>query len=724
MLKPSDFNNAVPQFQNGNYASNPVNPQYIAEPSSTEYNRGAEPLQTLPAQWWNWFMNKFTSRFNKVNIYVKNIFNELSELLGVVQLSPDGTEGSPTISQLKTMFCSCYPNFIRDSSAIADTYVKQTTTVNGHALSGDVSVTRDDLGLGTVATLNTGTASGCVPLVGSAMGTTNNNIVVTDVNGKLKPSGTVIGSAAGYDCSCFRPSTWTPSSVTCASTISRTGYTDAYNFDILLTNGSSTANGTTPYVSNKCRLQFCSTTGVLSAVCFNGLATRAGYATCLYNRPGSVANGLGNVYFYTGCTNASCVASNFGACICGANGCLYGIGGINLDVVCTTGCKSVAIGSSACTDGWSIYGCVGGSDQYNLIMNLTDDGSNYVGFACSGTVKSYICGSNGTFYGNVQGSVTGLASCASCNGSGVAFGDSATKGVFGRTDVGDIGWGTTANQSKVVQVCAIAYWNGAYTGTSSNLKYYCGGAFGSAAGKNAGNASGNVPLVGTALSTIDNIIVLTDANGKLKPSPYTIGNSAYKTAGSAVGNVPVVGTPLGTTNGQLVATDASGKLKPSGYTASSFLGATAKACCSVTADYATYLSKTTSNVTCAIYISSANDSIVCIKASCGNGTRNLMVDCALCATCAQNAWAIIRYPAALCIRCVKISNYVCVYCMCNRCSFPILFVPSIGNITECEMSYICSYIGRVIPASAEYCLGTYSSCIGQWSTCYPGIRVV
>ena len=74
MLSPSDFNSAVPQFTNGDYASNPINPQYIAEPDAENYNRGTEPLQTLPAQWWNWFLNKFTGRFNKVNIYVKNIF--------------------------------------------------------------------------------------------------------------------------------------------------------------------------------------------------------------------------------------------------------------------------------------------------------------------------------------------------------------------------------------------------------------------------------------------------------------------------------------------------------------------------------------------------------------------------------------------------------------------------------------------------------------------------
>lgn len=112
MLSPSDFNNAVPQFTNGDYASSPINPQYIAEPDAVNYNRGAEPLQTLPAQWWNWFLNKFTGRFNKVNIYVNNIFNELAQLLTLVSVTPSGTEGSPTIGQLKDMFENKYPNYL------------------------------------------------------------------------------------------------------------------------------------------------------------------------------------------------------------------------------------------------------------------------------------------------------------------------------------------------------------------------------------------------------------------------------------------------------------------------------------------------------------------------------------------------------------------------------------------------------------------------------------
>lgn len=81
--------------------------------------------------------------------------------------------------------------------------------------------------------------------------------------------------------------------------------------------------------SSCCSLTYIPTTGVLttSKFCGNlcGVATRAGYATCLYNRPASTtASATCNVYFYTGKTDASCVATNYCSCICGTNGYFYG----------------------------------------------------------------------------------------------------------------------------------------------------------------------------------------------------------------------------------------------------------------------------------------------------------------------------------------------------------------------------------------------------------------
>ena len=68
---------------------------------------------------------------------------------------------------------------------------------NGGTGSSTTAGARTNLGLGSAAVKAAGSAAGNVPEVGTALGTTDNNIVVTDAAGKLKPSGTTIGSAAG-----------------------------------------------------------------------------------------------------------------------------------------------------------------------------------------------------------------------------------------------------------------------------------------------------------------------------------------------------------------------------------------------------------------------------------------------------------------------------------------------------------------------------------------------
>lgn len=59
-----------------------------------------------------------------------------------------------------------------------------------------------------------------------------------------------------------------------------------------------------------------------------------------------------------------------------------------------------------------------------------------------------------------------------------------THTLFTRNSVGDIGWSTSSNQGLPVAVSAIAYWNGAYSGTTSNLTYCNKGAFGTMATQN------------------------------------------------------------------------------------------------------------------------------------------------------------------------------------------------------------------------------------------------
>ena len=115
MFSPSDYNDAVPQFSNGNYANESLNTLYVKEPDAVNYKKGAEPLQTLPVQWWNWLWNKITAKLNNLNIYVKNIFNELAGLLSLVNVTPDATEKNVTTEQLKDMFATKYPQYLYDN---------------------------------------------------------------------------------------------------------------------------------------------------------------------------------------------------------------------------------------------------------------------------------------------------------------------------------------------------------------------------------------------------------------------------------------------------------------------------------------------------------------------------------------------------------------------------------------------------------------------------------
>lgn len=350
MLSPSDFNNAVPQFTNGTYASNPLNPQYIAEPNSTDYNRGTEPLQTLPAQWWNWFINKFTGRFNKVNIYVKNLFNELAQLLSLVSMSPDGTEGTPTVGQLKCMFQCEYPTYLKDTTAMSSTYVPQTTMVNGHALCGNITITcvacaganGSGTAFGTASTVNTGTAVGCIPTVGTALGTTDGQFLATDASGKLKPS--------GYCASSFRATTWNPNCLTnIVDGITYCAYICCGNtFNITPSEGRSWIN----YVggSSQLRIGDGSGTGTLGTICASCFCGNATYAT---------AAGLANT--------ATCATSATHSCFL----CYTGVG---TSVVSAFQSIDSFCGSEATWASYLIFAHGNGETYYNQILRMPFSG--------------------------------------------------------------------------------------------------------------------------------------------------------------------------------------------------------------------------------------------------------------------------------------------------------------------------------------------------------------
>lgn len=73
--------------------------------------------------------------------------------------------------------------------------------------------------------------------------------------------------------------------------------------------------------------------------------------------------------------------------------------------------------------------------------------------------------------------------------AGTALGAAAYKEIINNTSAGALGWNnagnTHADNLRLVDVNTLAYWDGAYRGTSSNLTYYKGGAFGTMAKETA-----------------------------------------------------------------------------------------------------------------------------------------------------------------------------------------------------------------------------------------------
>lgn len=90
------------------YAENPTNPAMVEAPNQLEQERGVMPLETLPAQWHNWFWNEATKRFNGDAELIGNMVAEVENLLKVCGIEAD----SESVSQLKDMFSKTYPDMI------------------------------------------------------------------------------------------------------------------------------------------------------------------------------------------------------------------------------------------------------------------------------------------------------------------------------------------------------------------------------------------------------------------------------------------------------------------------------------------------------------------------------------------------------------------------------------------------------------------------------------
>ena len=125
------------------YASNS---QYIQGPSPSQQAQGTVPLDTLPADWWNWLWKSITERINQASEGMESLYEEVMSVLTAASIEPSQLQSDQLLNAIKALAR------VTGTSAIAGA-VKSSTD------SGKVSIDENGVmtvnGLGIPASLNT-----------------------------------------------------------------------------------------------------------------------------------------------------------------------------------------------------------------------------------------------------------------------------------------------------------------------------------------------------------------------------------------------------------------------------------------------------------------------------------------------------------------------------------------------------------------------------------------
>lgn len=413
-----DTNNVIPVY--GNNATG-----YLEPPTDLQREKGVIPLDSLPADWWNWLWNNTTKNLNSACLDINALYSEIIAVLAAAGISPQENSTvelkNAIIALTKVVATSTNPGAIKSSSN-----------------AGQISINAE--GLGTVNCLGSPTS----------LATTNKTIV-----GAINELNTALSTLTGTTL----PNTYAPISHASAGTTYGVASASQYgHIKVTTGNGLSISNGvlsmgnavisTTTYPGACC-------TGTVTAVCYNGTKYNPtsgvvnlgnaptafpGYYTGNGTAPGTASAGTSTLVSRGDHVHplpwAACNTIKIGqhASVCYSNACeivigynatsrdMYGtvIGGFAYACCCGTSlgygayahCFSTAVGSCACST--ADYGTAIG---YYACAFCT--GSTAIGY-CAVSKSSYdvAIGSCACSYYGIS---IGYGAC-SCLGNSVAIG--------------------------------------------------------------------------------------------------------------------------------------------------------------------------------------------------------------------------------------------------------------------------------------------------------------
>ena len=151
------------------YASNS---QYINGPSPEQQAAGTVPLDTLPADWWNWLWKQITERINQASAGMEAIYDEVMSVLTAASIEPSQLQSDQLLNAIKALAS------VTGTSSVAG-------AVKSSADSGKVSIDKNGTmtvnGLGIPSALNT-TVKNIVGAINEILLNYTNNKATTDAS--------------------------------------------------------------------------------------------------------------------------------------------------------------------------------------------------------------------------------------------------------------------------------------------------------------------------------------------------------------------------------------------------------------------------------------------------------------------------------------------------------------------------------------------------------------
>ena len=77
--------------------------QYIDGPTTEQQAAGTVPLDTLPADWWNWLWKEMTTRINQASNGMESVYQEVLSVLQAADITPSDTSNTQLLTSINAL---------------------------------------------------------------------------------------------------------------------------------------------------------------------------------------------------------------------------------------------------------------------------------------------------------------------------------------------------------------------------------------------------------------------------------------------------------------------------------------------------------------------------------------------------------------------------------------------------------------------------------------------